>query len=425
MPFLLIMPSYNQSHYIGSAIESILAQADADWELWIVDNSTDDTPNVVARYKDPRIKFHHIPQRMDPGTCLNWALERTSQRDFSYVHTDNNLAPDYVKLMRAALAQDDMALAYCNVRVIDDDGHYTGVYRRGEYDLAKLMSLSPLGVPFSATTALAKQVGGFSTRDVADDVLFSLLAYGQAKFAYIPDAPMDYRLHKGSRTSGFGGDAKMIEAFLQSYLRALPQLRDRGFDVLAALRDKMSIIQTGIELQVQDFWFRRGHQCGIELNALPSLQSMWDIGQFKLPDFSTPPMESLKPRATPHVRGGSLSMQQAARFKLIQRRLRKAISPELNQIRDYLIPWAAMSAGGTQTDIRCWLQSNDIYTVWASRQLQRMFGWTIMMTTEERASLPAWLDGIQTAQRPSQPSPQDIAMSLAPGRIRIERFLSF
>src|SRR5690606_3476394 len=83
MPFLLIMPSYNQSHYIGSAIDSILAQEDPDWELWIVDNSSDDTPAVVQKYQDVRIKFFHIPERMDPGTCLNWALQRAEGRDFS------------------------------------------------------------------------------------------------------------------------------------------------------------------------------------------------------------------------------------------------------------------------------------------------------------------------------------------------------
>jgi len=39
MPFLLLMPSFNQARYIVAAISSVLAQEDPDWELWIVDNS--------------------------------------------------------------------------------------------------------------------------------------------------------------------------------------------------------------------------------------------------------------------------------------------------------------------------------------------------------------------------------------------------
>jgi len=77
---------------------------DPDWELWIVDNSSDKTPEVMRQFTDPRIHFNHIPTRMDPGSCLNWMLERATGRDFSYVHTDNNLHVSYVRRMRAALA---------------------------------------------------------------------------------------------------------------------------------------------------------------------------------------------------------------------------------------------------------------------------------------------------------------------------------
>ena len=60
------MPSYNQAHYIASAVDSVLAQDDADWVLWIIDNSSDRTPEVMRNYSDdPRIHFVHIPQRMD------------------------------------------------------------------------------------------------------------------------------------------------------------------------------------------------------------------------------------------------------------------------------------------------------------------------------------------------------------------------
>jgi len=57
MPFLLLMPSYNQSHYIVEAVRSVLAQDDQDWELWIVDNSSDNTPQVMHEFTDPRIRF--------------------------------------------------------------------------------------------------------------------------------------------------------------------------------------------------------------------------------------------------------------------------------------------------------------------------------------------------------------------------------
>src|SRR5688572_21276974 len=172
MPFLLLMPSYNQSHYIVDAVRSVLAQDDTDWELWIVDNSTDATPKVMGEFQDPRIRFHHIDSRMDPGSCLNWMLERAVGREFSYIHTDNNLHPSFVRRMRAALQGHEFGLAYCDMRTIDDRGVHRNVYRRGEFDLPRLLSIDTLGVPFASTTALARRVGGFSVKDFADDVVF-------------------------------------------------------------------------------------------------------------------------------------------------------------------------------------------------------------------------------------------------------------
>ena len=51
MPFLLLMPSYNHARFIADAIRSVLAQDDENWELWIVDNSSDETPRLVGNSK--------------------------------------------------------------------------------------------------------------------------------------------------------------------------------------------------------------------------------------------------------------------------------------------------------------------------------------------------------------------------------------
>ncbi len=69
-PFQLLMPSYNQAHFIREAVESVLGQEDPDWDLWILDNSSDETPRVMAAFTDPRIHFIHEPRRMDPFSTL-------------------------------------------------------------------------------------------------------------------------------------------------------------------------------------------------------------------------------------------------------------------------------------------------------------------------------------------------------------------
>jgi hypothetical protein len=188
------MPSYDQAHDIGDAVRILLAQDDPDWEPWIVDNSSDPTPQLMGGFPDACIRFHHIPQRMDPGTCLNWMLERAQGEIFSYLHTDNKLQPDYVRTLRAALKERPLGLAYCDMLVIDGGGRRTGVHRRGRFDPPRLLSLDPLGVPFAATMELARRLSGFNVRDVADDVRFCIAAHGPAEFVHVREPIIDYRV---------------------------------------------------------------------------------------------------------------------------------------------------------------------------------------------------------------------------------------
>jgi len=53
-----VLPVYNCPQYVGEAIESILAQTFADFELIIIDDgSTDETPQILRRFSDPRIRL--------------------------------------------------------------------------------------------------------------------------------------------------------------------------------------------------------------------------------------------------------------------------------------------------------------------------------------------------------------------------------
>lgn len=58
MKFSIVIPTYNRAVFLPKAIESVLAQTFADWELIIVDDgSTDNTKDVVSQYGDSRITY--------------------------------------------------------------------------------------------------------------------------------------------------------------------------------------------------------------------------------------------------------------------------------------------------------------------------------------------------------------------------------
>ncbi|MDR3406696.1 MAG: glycosyltransferase family A protein [Chthoniobacter sp.] len=58
----VVIPAYNYAHFLPEAIASVLAQTWADFELIIIDDgSTDTTPDVCARYTDPRVRTVRQP----------------------------------------------------------------------------------------------------------------------------------------------------------------------------------------------------------------------------------------------------------------------------------------------------------------------------------------------------------------------------
>src|SRR5438132_8680136 len=64
----VVIPAYNSAHYLKAAIESVLSQTFADFELIVVDDgSTDDTAALVRAYNDPRIRYTH---QMNAGVAL-------------------------------------------------------------------------------------------------------------------------------------------------------------------------------------------------------------------------------------------------------------------------------------------------------------------------------------------------------------------
>ena len=55
----VVLPVYNGAKYLRDAIDSMLAQSYANFELIIIDDgSTDDSINIISAFNDPRIRLY-------------------------------------------------------------------------------------------------------------------------------------------------------------------------------------------------------------------------------------------------------------------------------------------------------------------------------------------------------------------------------
>src|ERR1700735_4941661 len=92
----IITPLFNKAPYVAETIQSVLAQTMADWEMIVVENgSTDEGPNVVRQFNDPRIHLMESPKR-GPGAARNLGLERARGEWILFLDADDLIERDYL-----------------------------------------------------------------------------------------------------------------------------------------------------------------------------------------------------------------------------------------------------------------------------------------------------------------------------------------
>jgi glycosyltransferase involved in cell wall biosynthesis len=99
------MPAYNQAQTVGAAIESVLAQTFADWELIVVDDgSTDETAEVVGRYADNRIHYCYQANQ-ERSRARNNGIARSRGGIVAFLDADDFWLPEYLAKQTASFRQ--------------------------------------------------------------------------------------------------------------------------------------------------------------------------------------------------------------------------------------------------------------------------------------------------------------------------------
>ena len=86
-----IMGTYNRADKLPLAVENLLSQTYQRLEIIIIDDgSTDETANIAAEFKDPRIKFIQNDHNMGPAATRNVGIKE-SKGSYLVVHDDDDL----------------------------------------------------------------------------------------------------------------------------------------------------------------------------------------------------------------------------------------------------------------------------------------------------------------------------------------------
>lgn len=86
----VIMPTYNHARFIGEAIDSVLNQTYKNLELIIIDNySKDNTEEIVASYKDDRIKYLKFRNNGIIAASRNYGIRHSQGEYIAFLDSDD------------------------------------------------------------------------------------------------------------------------------------------------------------------------------------------------------------------------------------------------------------------------------------------------------------------------------------------------
>ncbi len=86
----IIVNCHNGQKYLSKCIKSILNQSYKNWELVFWDNaSTDDSKNILKKFKDKRIKYFKSNKFTNLYDARNQAINKTKGEFISFLDTDD------------------------------------------------------------------------------------------------------------------------------------------------------------------------------------------------------------------------------------------------------------------------------------------------------------------------------------------------
>jgi glycosyltransferase involved in cell wall biosynthesis len=135
----VIIPVYGVDKYIGTTLESVLAQTYKNFELLIIDDgSPDRSIKICQQFNDPRIKIIRQENR-GPSGARNTGIRQSKGEYLAFIDGDDIWLPEKLeKQVNHLETSPDVGVSFSCTAFIDESGQRLGIYQ-----LPKLKGITP------------------------------------------------------------------------------------------------------------------------------------------------------------------------------------------------------------------------------------------------------------------------------------------
>jgi glycosyltransferase involved in cell wall biosynthesis len=232
----VIIPTYNRANYICEAIDSILAQTYADYEIIVVDDgSTDGTRQALQRWIDDGTICYYYQENRGESAARNHGIRKARGQYIAFLDSDDLFLPTKFEKQVAYLEQNlDKAFVQSWYAKFDDQGNDLG-YRdtskiNGYVYPEILLNWSVLlAVPSVVVRSeVLEDIGGFdeSIRLGPDLDLWRRITKKYA-IGVVPEVLCKIRVHPGNISGDKVSAAGSFAIYLQKAFNDDPSLDKR------------------------------------------------------------------------------------------------------------------------------------------------------------------------------------------------------
>ncbi len=230
--FSIIIPTYNREAFISKAVQSIIDQTFKNWELIVVDDgSTDNTSNIIASFKDERIKYIY-QQNSERSVARNNGIVNSKGKYICFLDSDDTFFSYTLYEFYQCLSKNNFpeAVVFCDACTYDENNVLISktCYRPINEILENYLFANSIGtVQTCINAALLKTEKFNSTITIGEDKELWLRLSAKTKFLYLPVPGIkvmdhsDRTIFLGNKNAVFGNLQTLKYIIKQPYARKI------------------------------------------------------------------------------------------------------------------------------------------------------------------------------------------------------------
>ena len=204
----IVTPSYNQGKFIEETIVSVLEQDYPNLEYIVIDGgSTDETPDIIAKYQD---KIHYWVSEPDRGQshALNKGFAQASGDIVAWLNSDDVYIKNAVRSAARIMMNSGAHIVYSRAKLTTAEGEFIRMYEPPEDLVFRDMLfmwqhdfVCPPQPSVFVSRHVIEELGGIDeSLDYAMDYDLWLRAIQEYPFNFVDDVWSEYRVHNHSKT---------------------------------------------------------------------------------------------------------------------------------------------------------------------------------------------------------------------------------